>query len=130
MNIQLISTKATSLHLEASEQSSGMTIAAAPVFYEEMPRNFTIDLTVECFHREGFVFKVVYCALFAANEDITDEFKQSNFVKVNAPAIAYPFLRAYLANLMLSSGFDPLMLPTINFTKFEGVKHFGASENT
>ena len=56
---------------------------------------------------------------FETDEEITEEFKNSHFPKINAPAIAYPYLRAYVSNLTLQSGVTPVMLPTINFVKFE-----------
>ena len=56
---------------------------------------------------------------FETDEEITEEFKNSHFPKINAPAIAYPYLRAYVKNLTLQSGVTPVMLPTINFVKFE-----------
>ena len=40
------------------------------------------------------------------------------FTKINAPAIAYPYLRAYISNLTLQSNGDPVILPTINFVAF------------
>ena len=62
-------------------------------------------------------FKIVFN--FITDEQITEEFKHSHFPKINAPAIAYPYLRAYVSNLTLQSGVTPVMLPTINFVKFE-----------
>lgn len=56
---------------------------------------------------------------FKTDEEITEDFKNSHFPKINAPAIAYPYLRAYVSNLTLQSGVTPVMLPTINFIKFE-----------
>lgn len=56
---------------------------------------------------------------FKTDEEITEDFKNSHFSKINAPAIAYPYLRAYVSNLTLQSGVTPVMLPTINFIKFE-----------
>ena len=56
---------------------------------------------------------------FITDEQITEEFKHSHFPKINAPAIAYPYLSAYVSNLTLQSGVTPVMLPTINFVKFE-----------
>ena len=56
---------------------------------------------------------------FETDEEITEEFKNSHFPKINAPAIAYPYLRAYVSNLTLQSGVTPVMLPTIKFVKFE-----------
>lgn len=56
---------------------------------------------------------------FITDEEITEDFKNSHFPKINAPAIAYPYLRAFVSNLTLQSGVDPAMLPTINFVQFE-----------
>ncbi|RQM76325.1 hypothetical protein EHZ47_09115 [Aeromonas jandaei] len=68
-------------------------------------------------HREGIEFTMMYRAQFITDDVITDEFKESPFVFVNSPAIAYPFLRAYVSNVLLMSGYEPMMLPTINFQK-------------
>ncbi|WP_315506923.1 protein-export chaperone SecB [Capnocytophaga leadbetteri] len=56
---------------------------------------------------------------FVTDEEISEEFKSSHFFKINAPAIAYPYLRAFVSNLTLQSGVAPVILPTINFVKFE-----------
>ena len=55
--------------------------------------------------------------MFRLDEEITEEFKLSDFPKINAPAIAFPYLRALVSNITLQSGFDPVMLPSINFVK-------------
>jgi preprotein translocase subunit SecB len=54
-------------------------------------------------------------ALFVTTETISDEFLHSPLAKVNAPAIAFPFIRAYIANFTLNCGFNPIMLPSFNF---------------
>jgi len=59
---------------------------------------------------------------FITDEEITEEFKQSHFPKINAPAIGYPYLRAFVSNLTLQSGVAPAILPTINFIKFENLE--------
>lgn len=48
---------------------------------------------------------------------IDEEFKKSSFPKINAPAIAFPYLRAAIANMTLQAGLPPLMLPSFNFNK-------------
>ena len=55
---------------------------------------------------------------FRVTESIQPEFFDSPFMTVNAPAIGFPYLRAFLSNFMLSAGYDPIMLPSYNFTKF------------
>ena len=56
--------------------------------------------------------------LFQMDENVTNDFRDSDFVKINAPAIAFPYLRSYISNLTLQSGFSPIILPSINFVEF------------
>jgi len=39
-----------------------------------------------------------------------------NFVNINAPAIAFPYLRAFVSNLTVQAGMAPIILPPVNFT--------------
>lgn len=36
---------------------------------------------------------------------------------VNAPALLFPYIRAYISTLTNLSGFEPVNLPTLNMTK-------------
>ena len=56
-------------------------------------------------------------AHFSTTEVIDEEFKKSPFLDINSPAIVFPFIRAYIANLTLSSGYNPIVLPSYNFVK-------------
>lgn len=67
---------------------------------------------------ENFDLELESIFHFTTDENITEEFKESYFTKINAPAIAYPYLRAYISNLTLQSNGDPVILPTINFVAF------------
>lgn len=40
-----------------------------------------------------------------------------NFVRLNAPSIAYPYLRAFISNLVLQAGMNPIIIPPLNFNK-------------
>lgn len=51
------------------------------------------------------------------DEAITEDFKLSLFPKINAPAIAFPYLRAFVSNLTLQAGLKPVILPSINFVE-------------
>ena len=94
-------------------------------FYLEEGRDFFVlfDLNLksrdnEDDETEGGIFSCKFVARFECDDTITDEFKHSNFPKVNAPAIAYPFLRAFVNNYFVNAGYNPVLLPTYNFTKF------------
>lgn len=52
-------------------------------------------------------------AFFDFDKDL-DEDKKAVFFNVNAPAILFPYLRAYVSALTALSGVSPITLPTIN----------------
>ena len=66
---------------------------------------------------DAFSLETTYLAEFEADEPIV-EARDNKLLTVNAPAIAYPFLRAYIATVLLNSGLSPVMLPTFNFVEF------------
>ena len=66
---------------------------------------------------EEFGISLEMAFLFELNENIDEKFKQSDFLTVNAPAIAFPYVRSYISNLTLQSGFSPIILPSVNFVK-------------
>lgn len=47
--------------------------------------------------------------------DLSDE-KLNNFLYLNAPAILFPYLRAYITSLTALSGVSPIVLPTLNLS--------------
>ncbi len=59
-----------------------------------------------------------YVAIFECSTKIDKEFLESSFVKISAPAIGFPYVRAFISNLSLQAGFPPIMLPSINFVQF------------
>ena len=52
--------------------------------------------------------------IFESDVDIT---KEKSFVEISAPAIIFPYIRAYVSNLTSMSGIQPILLPTYNMTK-------------
>jgi preprotein translocase subunit SecB len=52
----------------------------------------------------------------------TEDPKDPNFVNIlalNAPAILFPYIRAYISTLTALSGLDPITLPTLNLSRFK-----------
>ncbi len=43
-----------------------------------------------------------------------DEDNLYKFFTLNAPAIIFPYIRAYISTLTIQSGFKPILLPTLN----------------
>jgi len=122
MNIQFTGTEIARLELKqvyrgAIENPSDLSFSYSPAFHESSDQEFLVIFDLSLNSDEGFLLSVQYVARFETDEPIYENFKESNFVKINAPAIAYPFLRTYISNLTLNSGFSPVILPTINFTQ-------------
>lgn len=50
--------------------------------------------------------------------NIPDE-KLGNFLYLNAPAIMFPYLRAYISSITALSGINPITLPTLNLSSLK-----------
>ena len=85
-------------------------------FNEENQKLFAIifDLSINDKKTE-FILNVKVTAHFETNTTIDDDFKNSSFIKISAPAIAFPYVRAFISNLTLNGGYNPIMLPSFNF---------------
>lgn len=135
MSIRLLDYRAVQVHFIPSvalldyfedmqeEKVSLPSISYNPVFPDESDNefliHFIIDITAPLNNDENDdgVFKINFIARFLSNEPITQDFIESPFPRVNAPAIAYPFMRAFVNNFFVNSGYNPVLLPTYNFTK-------------
>ena len=92
-------------------------LKTSQVFPEEDNRRFDLFFEIDIKDTDFDMFiKMLF--IFEIDNDITEEFKVSDFPKINAPAIAFPYLRALISNITLQSGFSPVMLPSINFVEF------------
>lgn len=50
-------------------------------------------------------------------QNLEDPAHLNTFFYTNAPALLFPYLRAYISTLTNLSGFDPVNLPTLNLTR-------------
>jgi Preprotein translocase subunit SecB len=91
----------------------------AHFFPEDQPDQFAVKFELELTAQEKtFPLKVDFYALFETT--VRDEaFRNSDFLHINAPAIAYPFLRSFVATLTANADFAPVMLPTVNFNHYK-----------
>lgn len=120
MNIQLLHTQVDKLKLnsfeiqeEKKENSFDMDF---DIIYAKDKDVFSIVFKIEIMNYEEFELSFNYEAIFKTDSEITDDFTKSSFPSVNAPAIAFPFVRAFVSSLTLNSGYKPVILPSINFT--------------
>lgn len=77
--------------------------------------NFYVIFALTLKTDEGAVIKITFRSQFIADAPLDEEFKKSSFALISAPAIAYPYLRTFVSNFTLNSGYAPIMLPSVNF---------------
>lgn len=77
---------------------------------------FKSSLIVTVSDKEDLFFKVKIEGLFSIAKSANEQVRK-NISQKNAPAILYPFLRAYMASLTSLAGINPVVLPIINFSR-------------
>ena len=71
---------------------------------------------------KNFNLSVNSVAVFLTDIKLDSGFLDSDFCNINAPAIAFPYIRTYVSNLTLNSGFNPIILPSFNFVNLHKEK--------
>lgn len=124
MNIRLLETKVGRVHFELSHseevlEKDGLdfNLNYKAVYTEKQAQVFAITFSLKLSDPAEFVLELEYTAWFATSEPIDTVFKNSDWTAVNAPAIAFPYLRAYVTNFTVMNGMEPQILPTINFVE-------------
>lgn len=87
-------------------------------FSDDDLKSYLIKIDVGLSSKDS-IFKLNCKAVgfFETVEEINEEFKSSSFVKINSPAILFPFIRSYINTITTNSGISPVILPSINFAK-------------
>jgi preprotein translocase subunit SecB len=120
MKIQLDKWKVINMNFtfldKNKREENSFDLKSGSLFPENEKKSFGVGFNLEV-KDVDFDLSIETLFMFSLDEEITEEFKLSDFPKINAPAIAFPYLRALVSNLTLQSGFDPVMLPSINFVK-------------
>lgn len=88
---------------------------------DEKSNKFSITFILQL-ENENFKFSVNAVAQFLTTEVLESNFLDSSFCYINAPAIAFPYLRSYVSNITLNSGFNPIILPSFNFVNLHNEK--------
>ena len=123
MNIQLkewkvknLSFKINDIQIEKKAKKNSFNLSMGHFFSEENSKEFGIGFRINIKDEEfNILMEMVF--LFELDENVDEKFKQSDFLTINAPAIAFPYVRSYISNLTLQSGFSPIILPSVNFVK-------------
>ncbi len=132
MNLQIIKYQAVKIELESllqeeeniSSNSSEKTmdLSYTTLFPENDKTTFNISFNINLTHPNELKLSAVFVAWFKTSDAIDDTFKKSDFPNINAPAIAYPFLRSLISTITLNAGYVPVMLPSINFVGMHKAK--------
>jgi preprotein translocase subunit SecB len=94
------------------------SLSVGSSFPNDTENGFVIIFNIALQSRsKKFKLKLKAVAHFLTPDLIDDNFKNSPFIEVNAPAIAFPYVRSFISNLTLNSGFDPIILPSFNFVQ-------------
>lgn len=110
-------------NMDMSEYSNSMSFEV--IYPEQNPKDFFILFDISLMEKDKVeddsegLFSIKFLSHFECDKDIDDRFKKSDFPIVNAPAIAYPFVRAFVNNYFINAGYDPVLLPTYNFVRFK-----------
>jgi preprotein translocase subunit SecB len=94
------------------------TLGLAVVLEESKANQFAIIFEIGLASKpKTFKFKLKATAHFEASEKISSDFVNSPFARINAPAIAFPYIRSFISNFTLNCGYNPVMLPSFNFVE-------------
>lgn len=93
------------------------------VLFKDSPnhfiKSFKVDLNFEGQDKtEIFDLSIEYHTVFECSMSITEDFLSSDFAKISAPAIGFPYLRAFISTFSVQGGLPPIVLPSINFIQF------------
>ncbi len=76
-------------------------------------KTYQLDMITKVWDEKEVFKSEVHGVGFFEFEDIKDKNIDSYFY-LNAPAILFPYIRAYISSLTALSGFNPITLPTLN----------------
>jgi preprotein translocase subunit SecB len=100
---------------EAVRKKDGYQMGFDVVRRPGTQREFSVIFNCRVYAEELRHLELAYLARFDTTEDVDENFMKSHFVGMNAPAISYPYMRAFVGQMLLISGYKPITLPTINF---------------
>lgn len=62
---------------------------------------------------EKFSLRLKIVGFFEADENV-EQIQLNKFIALNAPAILFPYVRAFISSLTAQAGIQPIIIPTIN----------------
>lgn len=97
-------------------QSIQTNLRYSTAYKEDKSKEFIISFNLTLENKEiEFILTLRSTFYFETDKEINEEFKDSSFTRISAPAIAFPYLRTFISNLTLNAGYKPILLPSYNF---------------
>ena len=117
MKLQVLQSKAIKLSLERKDSNLETKFELDYLISYDTTENniFSVVFNIEIVQKEGLQLKTEFITWFRTSEIINEQFKKSDFPTINAPAIAFPFLRSFISVVSLNAGYSAILLPSINF---------------
>lgn len=104
-------------------RKSDETLKSIQIGFEPKGTHFKADGRFELFlgvriedEDKNLLIEVDTIANYVLEGDVSEKMLQT-FFYINAPAILFPYIRAYIAALTTLSGMAPINLPTLNLTQ-------------
>ena len=66
---------------------------------------------------QSLLFATKFQVTFQSENPVTKEYLDSPGIRINSPAIAFPFLRGFITTVSANAGYPPIILPSINFVR-------------
>lgn len=99
------------------EIDKGLSVTFSPVNSSVEDSVYILDLGTEIINEDNSInIKLEMRGFFEFDQELPEEQKAVFFIG-SAPAIMFPYLRAYISTLTSISGIEPIILPTINFSE-------------
>ena len=116
MNIQLISNKTLFMKDQPSKENIDLDFRFdyEVEFPENVDNKFLIVIQA-ILKNKDYQLETIFLSEFQVDGITDDNFKKSKFPFVYAPAIAYPFFRAFVASTLVNNGLEVHYLPSVNF---------------
>ena len=106
-----------SFNVEITENLNSEKFTLNTLYNDKDSTAFGIQFEIILKQSDNFYLDIRAIAHFLTDKPYSQEFLDSDFVHVNAPAIAFPYIRTFISNFTLNSGYNPVILPPYNFVE-------------
>lgn len=99
------------------EVDQKLTVTFSGVKYDISGSSYTLDLGASITNEgKSIKIRVELRGFFEFDTELTETDREMFFMR-SAPAIMFPYLRAYVSTVTGIAGIEPIVLPTINFSE-------------